>query len=155
MPVRGLFARQTANLLVLLVTLWAGALWTVGFVVAPALFAMLPDRALAGTVAGHLFQSVHWIAVVAGGYVLLFALLRHGRDALRNGAVWLVVAMLAIVAIGALGIQPLIADLRGGMATAPELRERFAMWHGISSALYALSSVLAVVLVLRIRRLLD
>ena len=30
-------------------TLWIGALWTVGYVVAPTLFSTLSDRALAGT----------------------------------------------------------------------------------------------------------
>jgi len=152
---RGILARQAANLLLILVTLWAGALWTVGFVVAPALFELLPERSLAGTVAGHLFTSVHWIAVVAGGYALIFALARHGRAALRASAVWLVIAMLAIVAIGALGIQPMIADMRSGIADDAALRDRFALWHGVSSALYALTSVLAVVLVLRVRRLTD
>ncbi|MBA4741991.1 MAG: DUF4149 domain-containing protein [Azoarcus sp.] len=152
---RGLLARQAGNLLLILVTLWAGALWTVGFVVAPTLFELLPERALAGAVAGYLFTSVHWIAAVAGGYVLAFALVRHGRAALRSGVVWLVVAMLAIVAIGALGIQPMIADLRSGIADDATLRDRFALWHGVSSALYALTCVLAVVLVLRVRRLTD
>ena len=40
--------RQAESLLLILVTLWAGALWTVGFVVAPALFKLIPDRAMAG-----------------------------------------------------------------------------------------------------------
>src|SRR5690606_21350794 len=149
---RGVLARQAESLLLILIALWAGALWTVGFVVAPALFQLLPERALAGSVAGYLFQSVHWIAVVAGGYALLFALLRHGRQTFSLGVVWLVLVMLAIVAIGALGIQSIIADLRSGIAIDPVLRERFAMWHGVSSALYALSSVLAVVLVVKARK---
>jgi hypothetical protein len=152
--VRSVISRQAESLLLILVALWAGALWTTGFVVAPALFQLIPERALAGSIAGHLFQSVHWIAVVAGSYILLFALARHGRAALRQGVVWLVVAMLAIVAVGALGIQPHIAALRVGMAADAALQQRFALWHGISSALYALSSALAVVLVVRVRRLL-
>lgn len=152
---RGLLARQAEALLLILVTLWAGALWTVGFLVAPTLFQWIPERALAGSIAGNLFASVHWIAVVAGAYVLSFALVRHGRAAARHGVVWLVVAMLVIVAVGALGIQPHIAELRNSMLADASLRERFAMWHGISSALYALSSVLAVVLVVKVRRLFD
>lgn len=150
---RSLIARQAEGLLLILVTLWAGALWTVGFVVAPALFRFIPERAMAGSIAGHLFVSVHWIAVIAGAYVLLFAVIRHGHAAVRHATVWLVVAMLTIVAIGALGIQPHVAELRIGMASDAALRERFAMWHGVSSALYALSSMLAVVLVVRVRRL--
>ena len=36
----------------ILLTLWVGSLWVVGFVVAPVLFAELDDRALAGSTAG-------------------------------------------------------------------------------------------------------
>src|SRR5690554_2125845 len=152
---RGIFVRQAENLLLILVAFWAGALWTTGFIVAPTLFQLLPERALAGNVAGHLFQSVHWIAVVAGGYVLLFALLRHGRAAFTKGAVWLAFTMLVIVAVGALGLQPVIAELRPSLADNAEVRERFSMLHGISSMLYALSSVLAVVLLVKVRKLFD
>ncbi|HLW04399.1 MAG TPA: DUF4149 domain-containing protein [Azoarcus sp.] len=152
---RNIVVRQSENLLLILVAFWAGALWTTGFIVAPTLFQLLPERALAGSVAGHLFQSVHWIAVVAGGYVLLFALLRHGREAFTKSAVWLAFAMLVIVAIGALGLQPIIAELRLSLADNAEVRERFSMLHGISSMLYALSSVLAVVLLVKVRKLFD
>jgi hypothetical protein len=152
---RSLIAGQAEGLLLILVALWAGALWTVGFIVAPALFQLIPERALAGSIAGQLFNSVHWVAVIAGGYVLLFAMMRHRREAVRRGTVWLVVAMLAIVAIGALGIQPHIAELRAAsMAGDAALYDRFRMWHGVSSALYVLSSMLAVVLVVKVRRLL-
>lgn len=150
---RTAFARQAENLATILVTFWAGALWTVGFVVAPTLFELLPERSLAGSVAGQLFHSVHWIAVFAGAYVLLFALLRHRRGALRHMAVWLVLAMLAIVAIGALLIQPHVAELRSMLGTDEAARESFAMWHGVSSALYALSCVLAVMLVVKLKKL--
>lgn len=152
---RNILLRQSENLLLILVAFWVGALWTTGFIVAPALFQLLPERELAGNVAGHLFQAVHWIAVVAGGYVLLFALLRHGQAAFRKGAVWLVLSMLVIVAVGALGLQPIIAELRPSLANDPDMRERFAMLHGASSMLYALSSVLAVVLMVKVRKLLD
>ena len=66
-----------------------------------------------------------------------------------------VVAMLALVAISALMVQPLIAGLRAEMLVDAAARERFAFWHAVSSALYALTSVLAVILVVRVRRLIG
>jgi hypothetical protein len=41
----------------LLAAAWTGALWTVGALVAPGLFAALPDRVLAGTLAGALLHG--------------------------------------------------------------------------------------------------
>src|SRR5690606_37458718 len=73
--VRGLVVRQADNLLLILVTLWAGSMWAVGFIAAPALFDLIPDRAMAGSIAGRLFHTVHWIGLAAGAYVLLHAAL--------------------------------------------------------------------------------
>ena len=45
------------------VTLWVGGQWAIGFIVAPLLFARLPDRALAGMLAGKLFTIVAFIGI--------------------------------------------------------------------------------------------
>ena len=55
---------------VLLVTFWVGSLWTVGYVVAPLLFATLTDRAQAGTLAGLFFKSEAWISLICGALLL-------------------------------------------------------------------------------------
>jgi len=55
----------------LLQTLWVGALWTVGYIVAPALFANLPDRTQAGQMAGELFTLVTWLGLACGGILLV------------------------------------------------------------------------------------
>ena len=41
-----------------LLTLWVGGLWAIGYMVAPALFATLEDRALAGNLAGLMFEII-------------------------------------------------------------------------------------------------
>ena len=45
-----------AGLFQLVASLWAGAQWTVGYLVAPTLFALLDDRREAGRIAGWLFD---------------------------------------------------------------------------------------------------
>ncbi|MDP9109581.1 MAG: DUF4149 domain-containing protein, partial [Pseudomonadota bacterium] len=40
----------------LLVVLWTGSLWTIGYLVAPTLFLTLPDSMLAGTIAARMFR---------------------------------------------------------------------------------------------------
>lgn len=142
----------------LALTLWVGALWVVGYLVAPTLFAMIGDRVLAGNVAGRLFASVGWIGVACGGYLLLFLALRQGWAAFRGWVFWLVVLMLAASLAILFGIQPLMAQLKAEAwpreAMDSALRDRFATWHGVSSVLYLVQSVAGLVLLVAPRRVL-
>ena len=136
----------------LVATLWAGSLWTVGFVVAPTLFATLSDRMLAGTIAGSLFRVEAWLSIACA--LILLALLQWGAGALEPkrrrllGA--LVLAMLVCTLVSYFGITPLMAELR---AQAPSgvmddaMRSRFGMLHGVSTLIFAVQSLLAGVLI--------
>jgi predicted cobalt transporter CbtA len=151
-------SRLGEHLLVVLVTLWVGAMWTVGYVVAPTLFGMIADRTLAGNVAGRLFTLVAWIGLASAVYVLVFQLLRQRWRALRGGLFWLVAGMALMTLASQFGIQPLMAQMKADAwpreVMDSVLRNRFATWHGVSSVLYLIQSVLGVVLVLGARRLL-
>ncbi len=143
-----------ARLRLLLATLWAGSLWTVGYVAAPTFFATLPDRMLAGTVAGNLFRVEAWLSMACG--VLLLALIAFARELpQRRTLLWLAAAMLVCTLVGYFGIQPWMAELKA--AAGPEgvmegaTRARFGMLHGVASVIYLVQSVLAVGLVLKIR----
>lgn len=70
------------------VTLWVGSLWAVGYIVAPLLFARLPDRALAGMMAGKLFTLVAYVGIGCALYLLLYRLTRFGASALKQGVFW-------------------------------------------------------------------
>ncbi|MBW7903701.1 MAG: DUF4149 domain-containing protein [Rhodocyclaceae bacterium] len=136
----------------LALTLWAGALWAIGYVAAPVLFAGIEDRALAGSLAGRMFSIVGWLGLGCGAYLLLFMLLRLGGAALKRLVFWLVLLMLLLAAAQLFGLQPLIAQLRGQslpreLAEAA-VRDRFATWHGVASALYLVQSLLALFAVL-------
>jgi uncharacterized protein DUF4149 len=133
------------------VTLWVGGMWVVGFVVAPILFAKLGDRALAGLMAGRLFDIVAWIGMACAAYLLVFRMARHGAACLRQGLFWIALAMLIFVLGGLFGVQPVMEALRA-QALPKEvmesvLRDRFMTWHGIASALYIVQSLLGLVLV--------
>lgn len=145
-------------LFVFALTLWVGALWVVGYLVAPALFAMIGDRMLAGNVAGQLFASVGWIGVASGGYLLLFLAVRQGRAAFRGGAFWLTILMLVANLAIQFGIQPLMAQLKAEAwpreVMDSALRDRFAVWHGVSSVLYLVQSIAGLVLLALSRRVL-
>lgn len=144
--------RIAAGFFALCVTLWAGALWTVGFMVAPTLFAAVSDRTLAGELAGRLFALTGWVGLACGAYLLVYVLLREGRRAWRSGVLWLVLGMLACTLTSQFGIQPLLASLKASAwpreVMQSVLRDRFATWHGVSSVVYVIQSLLAVGLVL-------
>lgn len=134
------------------VTLWAGGLWAIGYIAAPTLFAQLADRMLAGTLAGRMFTVVAWVGIACAGYLITYLLVGRGWSAFRSAAFWIVVAMLLLTLAGHFGIQPLLAEMREEafprQVMETVLRDRFATWHGISSGLYLMESLLGVALVL-------
>lgn len=149
--------RLSEHLLIVLVTLWVGAMWAVGYIVAPTLFAMIGERALAGNIAGRLFALVGWIALASAAYVLAFQFVRERWRALRSGLFWLVVVMVLMTLASQFGIQPLMAQMKADAwpreVMDSMLRDRFATWHGVSSILYLVQSVLGVFLAVGVRRL--
>ena len=128
----------------IVLALWSGMQLTVGFAVAPLLFARLGDPVLAGAVAGELFR----IVFLAGVPVLLWA-----RWALPGPARWphrLLEVALVAVTLQAAALQPLMAHFK---ALGPESRSSFLAVHGISQILYAVVSLLVLmVLFARPRR---
>ena len=135
----------------ILAALWVGTMWSTGALVAPALFRMIDDRALAGDVAGHLFGVTAFVGFAAGGCLLLLRLIEHRCAALRQPLFWLVVSMITLVCLMQFGVQPILAGLREqahpeqAMQTA--LANSFATWHAVAGILYIVVSALGLVLV--------
>lgn len=139
----------------LIATLWCGSLWTIGYLVAPTLFATLSDRVLAGTIAGSLFRIEAWLSLGAA-----FALIMLDRFAPHDVArarkrFPLILGMLICTLIGYFALHPFMAALREGAGAGgvmvSEVRTRFAILHGVSSVLYLAESLLAVALMLTLR----
>ncbi len=132
----------------LLLTLWVGGLWAVGYLVAPTLFATLADRQLAGQIAGQLFHLMSLIGLVCGGLLLVGAALRNGVAALREWRVGVVGLMLVVTLIGSYVLQPQMAALKlEGIAEGSAAAAQFGRLHGISSGLWMLNSLLGLALV--------
>ena len=137
-----------------LLTLWVGSLWTVGYVVAPTLFITLPDRALAGMIAGQVFRVEAWLSLACGVGLLLLLSLGRGLEHKRV-LLWLVFAMLLCTLLGYFGLQPAMAALKAELAPGAVLegaaRARFAWLHGVASLIYLIQSLLALALLWRSR----
>jgi len=137
-------------------TLWVGGLWVTGFMVAPLLFSTLPDRALAGMLAGKLFSLMAWVGIGCALYLLCFRFARYGAAAFRQVVLWLVLLMMMLTCAGEFGVQPVMAALKEQalprQVMESVLRDRFAVWHGVSSGLYVIQSLLGAVLVILLAR---
>ena len=137
-------------------TLWVGGLWVTGYVVAPVLFATLNDRVLAGLVAGRLFSLLAWVGMACAAYLFIYRLARYRAGALRQGLFWIVIVMLALTLAGEFGVQPVMAALKQQAWPSPvmesALRDRFALWHGVSSVIYLIESLLGAALIILLGR---
>ena len=148
-----MLAALIPRLRVLLVTFWVGSAWTIGYVVAPLLFATLTDRAQAGTLAGLFFKAEAWISLICGAS-LLAILWAERENPTRILQIKLVIGMLLCTVLGYFGLQPYMAELRAIAAQSggimdDAMRSRFGMLHGVASVIYLLHSLLGVGLVLK------
>ena len=144
------------GLSLLAITAWAGGLWGIGYIAVPVLFQTLPDRMLAGLLAGKMFTLMAWVGIAAGGYLLAYYLKTSGGAALKRAAFLAAAAMLLITLAMQFGIQPVMAGLKAQAAPLDvmhsELAGQFRMLHGVSSILYLVQSLLGVLLVLKSQR---
>jgi len=128
----------------LIQTLWVGGLWTVGYVVAPSLFAQLEETRVAGALAGALFELMAWISVICGTLLLILEAGSARPPGLRNLRRWAIAAMLAFMSFSVWGLRPWMQAARLADGSPGE---NFALWHGISAALYLMASLSGILLV--------
>jgi len=106
-------------LMLLSLVVWIGGLIFFAFVVAPAAFAVLPTRHLAGNVVTRSINILHWMGIISGLVFLVSSLL---FNQLTRGAFHafsprhiLIVLMLALTLISQFGIIPRMDTLRASM----------------------------------------
>lgn len=145
----------------LIATFWVGTLWAVGFVVAPTLFSTLSDRALAGTIAGSLFNIVAWLSLfcAAALLALLFQAARGAQAQPSKLNYYLIAGMVACTLIGYFALQPQMAELRlvlhsvadSNIAALADARKQFGILHAVSTGFYIVQSLLGAALILKLR----
>ncbi len=133
------------------VALWVGGLWAIGYLAAPVLFYQLDDRMLAGRLAGHMFTWIALFGIACAAWLLLFRLSRFGGQAFKQGFFWIVLVMLLLTLAQHFGIQPILQQLKDQAMPQDVMqslfKDRFAAWHGVSSVVYLIESVLGLALV--------
>ena len=142
------------GLAVLVASAWVGGMWTAGYVAAPVLFQALPDKTMAGMVAGKLFTVAAYVGLFCAVYLLSYLYLSRGIQVLRQSVFWIVVAMLFFTLSGQYGLQPLLADLKAQAFPQYVMESAFAgqfrFWHGVSSIIFLVQSLLGGVLLLKV-----
>jgi hypothetical protein len=148
-------ASRIAAARLLVAVLWAGALWALGYIAAPAVFAAVPSL-VAGDVVAQLLTRLGWVSIACA--VLMLVLVRVSPDlpaGRRRYLNLLVLAMLACALVMWAGLQPAMAQMRelagpAGVRASPYWTQ-FAVMHGVSQLFHVIESVLAAILVLKSR----
>jgi len=132
--------------------LWAGVLWGIGLIGAPAGFATTsPDAA--GRVAGRMFMQEAYLSLLLA--ILLFLMLRKlaavaaqgGKGSVFDGNMLLALGAMFCTVAGYFALQPMMAAARAGEGALS-----FGALHGISAGFYLLKAVLVSVLAWRLTR---
>ena len=140
---------------VLVAVMWAGALWVLGYIAAPAVFG-IAHGTLAGDIVGAFLRRLAWISFICAALMLVLVQvspdLERGRRRYLN---LLVLAMLACALVMFVGLQPAMAQMREaagplGIRASP-LWTKFAVMHGVSQLFHLIESVLAAILVIKSR----
>lgn len=133
----------------LLLTLWVGSLWALGYVAVPAAFATL-DTAIAAEYAVLLFFVVNVIGQISGSLLIISKLLTERLRAGRNWRFWILCLMLLITLIFSFYIHPQMAEIKAvdGWRGNAALAEDFDTIHTLSENLFLMLSVLGLMLVL-------
>lgn len=123
----------------ILLTLWVGGHWLIGFAVVPLLRNALADEAYAevrSSILQQLFGLMNVVAIGAAVLLLLLTTLRLGWQHWRN----MLIAGVIVVTIASFWVQNKMQTLAAGS-------EEFASLHGGSMVLYLAMGVLGLALV--------
>jgi len=133
----------------ILLTLWVGGIWAIGYIAVPILFNVLDDRRMAGELAGPMFAAIHVIGLVCGVLLLIGMIYREGTQCIRSWRYWVVTVMVLLIVISQFVLHPMMIEVKAqGLVEGSDLARRFGRLHGISSLLFMATSLLGLILVI-------
>lgn len=133
----------------LLLTLWIGGLWAIGYLAVPMAFASLGDVSLAGEYAGKLFSAINLLGLGCGLVLIVAKLIQYKKNVMQMWRFWILVLMVIITLMFSFYLQPQIAELKQlDWQENQQLLDQFSLLHVISKNLYLILSLLGLTLVL-------
>jgi Domain of unknown function (DUF4149) len=140
---------------------WLGAAAFFSVAVAPALFAVLPTRTLAGEVVGRVLPGVFYSGIVVGLLIVIIEVAGHATWSWRGretaGALIVVACGVAQLIVGP-RIARLRAEISGPIESLPTddaRRMMFGRLHGVSIAWLGVAMLAAAVTLVLAARSLD
>ena len=123
--------------------LWWGSLTTLGFGVVPLLFAHLPEKALAGNMAAHLFNVQVLVSTVLGISLLAATVMGTSAalSARARSAQGFVLAGVLLALLVEFAVSPRIVA-----------RANLPLWHSVGSAMWLLQWLCAAISFWRMAR---
>lgn len=133
----------------LLLTLWVGSLWAIGYVAVPTAFMSLGDVVLAGNYAGKLFVVINMLGLGCGSVLLISKVVILGKSVTALWRFWVIVVMLLLTLVFSCYLQPEMAAIKQlAWQESDVLLEQFSFLHMVSKNLYMVLSLLGLALVL-------
>ena len=129
----------------ILLTIWVGGMWAIGYIVAPVLFQML-DKPVAGNVAGQLFTIISYIGLFASVVLMINIVVSQGFN-LKHWQLLTLFGMFLIIVVAQFVLQPMMVELKATGLTELN-RPEFGRLHGIASVLFLINSLAGLVLVI-------
>jgi len=128
----------------ILLTIWVGGMWAIGYIVAPVLFQML-DKPVAGNVAGQLFSIMSYVGIFSAIALIINIVIQRGFH-FRHWQLITILGMLVLIIISQFVLQPMMAELKAAGLTELN-RAEFGRLHGMASVLFLINSLAGLVLV--------
>jgi len=129
----------------ILLTIWIGGMWAIGYIVTPVLFQML-DKVVAGQIAGQLFSVMSYIGIFSAVALIINILFKQGFST-RHWQLLVLIIMLIIIMVAQFVIQPMMAELKvAGLSESNA--SQFGRLHGIASVLFLMNSLAGLALVI-------
>lgn len=128
----------------ILLTIWVGGMWAIGYIVVPVLFQML-DKPIAGNVAGQLFTIMSYIGLFSSIALIISIVVNQGFNT-KHWQLITLIGMFVIIVVAQFVLQPMMAELKS-LGLIEENRAQFGRLHGIASVLFLINSLAGLALV--------
>ena len=136
----------------LLLSVGVGGMLVLAYVAVPIIFQQLPDRIIAGKLAGEVLVYSNYLSLLCFSLLILFALQKdfQTNDIVNSDKIYLVLLLcvFGLIVINQFIVFPNMRELKDLVAPLDVMlspkRAEFVWWHGVSSVLYLTHSLLGI-----------
>jgi phosphoglycerol transferase MdoB-like AlkP superfamily enzyme len=133
----------------LLLTLWVGSLWAIGYLAVPMAFINLNDVPLAADYAGQLFFAVNVLGIGCGVVLIISKLIQSKAKAMKSWRFFVLMLMFILSIVFITYLLPETNQIRqSAWRTDQVLINQFDWLHSLSENAYLMLSLLGLALIL-------